>query len=654
MSNRSSYERRTLAGVVFCATVFLGQCAVAAEAAPTSPPPGQMLPQGTFLYLQVAPWKDFGASWDKTSLAKICADAEVQAFLSVPMNRLSALIRKAFPKSQSAPQPPAQEDPNELTLSKILSHMDEIMPGPSTLLMKYSAEDKQVGKLPAVALIVGSRDVGGDVQALVAQLFQWLVPEKGLSADKWTRRVQFIAAELNDMIMEISGKGVVTEQYQQATLRTIPVNKFTFTVVLHRQHLILSSDRELAKQLIDGLAGTLPLNLAAEKTYQVTGLSGGEHLSMYLDVKGLQAALALGQPAPKIKDMLAQAGLDDLAAMAWSLRMNGSAFESRTALVTAGKRTGALGALDEQPISAEALRICRCQTPEAAGVRVKPEMIQTMVRGMISSISGSEAAQRFDAVDKKMAAKGENLQSRFAEAFTGEFIITRYSERNAPVGALSTEVGTALIKDQAKAWALLKDVMVGAVAERQPPEKFDDVYVEHDFEGEKICYLRPAVGHKGKPTLYAASGNFLLTATDMQVLKAALKDMGTPKLTDSPDYHAGLAASGGKLGSLFFYNDWGQRYLKFFDLGAKTLKLAAAFDLLRGPGIDVNMLPAPESITKHLFPSLTNVQVTENAVVLVSRGPLPSPEVVGPPIAATAAVIASFLSETKVDAGAQK
>ena len=649
MQTMLSFGRLTLAGVALCAAVFIGQGAATAEDAPASPPPGQFLPQGTFLYIHVAPWKDFGSSWDKTSLAKICAEPEVQAFLSVPMNRLSALIRRAFPKAQGEQQPPPKEDPNELTLGKILSQMDEVMPGPCTLMMKYSAEDKQAGKVPAVALITGSRDVGEDVQALVANLLKWLVPEKGLSADKWTRRVQFIAAELNDMIMEVSGKGVVTEQYQNATLRILPVKKFTFTMVLHRQHLILATDKDLAKQIIDGMAGTLPLNLAAEKTYQATGLSGGEHLSVYLDVKSLRDALALGQPAPKVKEMLAKAGLDDLSAIAWSLRMNGPAFESRTALVSAGKRTGALGALDDQPISPEALKICRADAPEAAGVRVKPEMIQTMVRGMISSSAGPEAALRFDAVDKKMAAKGENLQSRLAEAFTGEFIITRYSERTAPVGALSTEVGVAMIKDPAKAMAVLKDVMASAVAERQPPEKFEDVYVEQDFEGAKIRYLKPAAGHKGMASLYACTGNFMLTAMDLSVLKAAVKDLHSAGLADAANFKAGVGASGGKLGGLFFYNDWGQRYLNFFDLGAKTLKLAASFDLLRGPGIDVNMLPAPESITKHLFPSLTNVQATENAVVLVSRGPLPSPEVIGPPIAATAAAIASFLPEPKVD-----
>jgi hypothetical protein len=61
--------------------------------------------------------------------------------------------------------------------------------------------------------------------------------------------------------------------------------------------------------------------------------------------------------------------------------------------------------------------------------------------------------------------------------------------------------------------------------------------------------------------------------------------------------------------------------------------------------VDIALLPSKQSVQKHLFPSLTVVQATDNSLILTSRGPLPSVEVIAPPIAAFAAVIANFSAD---------
>lgn len=618
----------------------------AADEAPR-PATAQTLPEGTFLYVHLGSWNNWGNGWDQTNLSKICAEPEVRTFVAGPLDKLSQLLNKAVGGDEGAAPAKEGQTGDGMTVGKIFQKLGQVMPGPTTLVMKYSKDDQQNKRPPSVALVTGAKDLGEDLQRTITNVLKQIMPEKEFSPDRWTRRVQFILAEVNDLIREGTGKGVVVEQHGQADLRILPVDRFTITITLHRQNLILSSDKELCKQILDGLAGTLPNNLAADKTYAACGLAGDEHLAAYLDVKILREALSLEQPAPRIQEMLLKAGLDDLHAAAWSLRMQGQAFESRTALVSDKRRGGILGALDSEPLTADALRIARPGSPELVALRVRGEEIGNIVRGVLENTAGSEAAQRFDKVAAKLSAEGRDLKKEMAAAFTGELAITRYAGNAAPVGAISTELGLAMTRDEAKADALMLEVMKRMVAERVPAEKFEAVFKEQEFEGARIRYLVPPAGQKGLPPVFAHVGRGVLVALDMQTLKAGIKDLKSPALADSDAFKAGLSTSGGKLGAALYYNDWRQRYINVFDVSAKTLKLAATFDLLRGPGIDVNLLPTPECVARHLFPSVTSVQASDTALVLSSRSPLPSPEVIAPPIAACVTVFATLIPESK-------
>lgn len=633
---------------LLAALVLVTACLVRAEDAP-KPTTAQALPPGTFLYVHIGAWNTWETSWGKTSLSRICNEPEVRAFIAGPLDKLSGLLNRAIGGAADEKGAKKEEGKEGETCAvcEIFHKLGQVTPGPTTIAMKYDKEDQAAKRPPAVAIVVGTKNLGEDLQKTISNVLQQLMPQKEFSTDKWMRRMQFILAEVNDLIQEGTGKGVVIEHYKDADLRILPVGRFTVTMTLYKQNLILASDQGFAKQILDGMAGTLPATLAQDKSFAACGLSGGEHLSAYLDVKGLREVLSIEQAAPKIQEMLAKAGLDHLHAAAWSLRMNGAAFESRTAVVSDGKRTGVLGAIDSEPLSVEALKLARADAPEVIALRVKSDEMLAILRGMLQGTVGAETAGRLDNVEKKMAAEGQDLKKLLGEAFTGELVVTRYSAQATPIGAISSEVGSATARDAAKAQKLMVDVMKRIVAEREGAEKFEDVYKETDFEGAKICYLQLGAGQKGMPPVFAHVDNRVLVALDMQTLKVAVKDVKTPGLTETEAFKNGLQTSGGKLGSAIYFNDWRQRYINIFDVGAKTLKLAASLDLLRGPGIDVNLLPTPECVSKHLFPSLTNIQATDTALVLTSRSPLPSPEVMGPPFAALATVIATFIPERK-------
>ncbi|MBI3831461.1 MAG: hypothetical protein HY291_18220 [Planctomycetes bacterium] len=641
----NAYLRRSS---LVAALVLLTACAVRAEDAP-KPVTAQTLPPGTFLYVHIGAWNTWESSFGQTSLAQICNEPEVRTFVAGPLEKLAGLLNRAIGgPAEGAPGKKEEGKEGEpCSVCAVFHKLGQVTPGPTTIAMKYDKEDQAAKRPPAVAIVLGTKNLGEDLQKTISNVLQQMMPQKEFSSDKWMRRVQFILAEVNDMIQEGTGKGIVIEHYKDADLRILPMGRFTVTMTLYKQNLVLASDQAFAKQILDGMAGTLPATLAQDATYAACGLGGSEHLSAYLDVKGLREVLSIEQAAPKIQEMLAKAGLDNLHAAAWSLRMNGAAFESRTAVVSDAKRTGVLGAIDSEPLSVEALKIARADAPEVLALRVKGDELYPILRGMLQGTVGAESAGRLDNVEKKMAAEGQDLKKLLAEAFTGELVVTRYSAQATPIGAFSSEVGSATVRDAAKAQKLMVDVMKRIVAEREGAEKFEDVYKEADFEGAKICYLQLPPGQKGMPPVFAHVDNRVLVALDMQTLKAAVKDVKTPGLTETESFKAGLQPSGGKLGSAIYFNDWRQRYINIFDVGAKTLKLAASLDLLRGPGIDVNLLPAPESVAKHLFPSLTNIQATDTALVLTSRSPLPSPEVVGPPFAAFATVIATFIPERK-------
>jgi hypothetical protein len=439
---------------------------------------------------------------------------------------------------------------------------------------------------------------------------------------------------------------VKQEQYGGADVLMLQSDKLQLAVTFHKGLLVVTTRPELCKQIVDGMAGTLAKKLSDNEAYQSCKLAGTEHQSVYLDVAALRQVLG-AQAAARGEGgagVLADAGLKDLRAIAWSLQMNGRAFESRTAVLSSGPRSGWLAALDAQPIQAEALKICKPGCSFALGVRVQQTKLLSILDELMRRGTNKEEYARFTAVKEKLGA--DKLNQDLAAAFGGDLVITSYAGKDGPpAGALLTGLGTLSVTDAGKAEAVMTDLMKRLAAERGGDVKVDEALKVISYENAKLFYLDAPKGYAGLSPVFALTPNRLVVAMDMQTLKAAVRGLATPGLDAQPAFQDSLKAVGGDLGSVFVYIDYGQLYESVFSVGATALKFIGSVAPLREFGVDLNLLPSPEAVTKHLFPSLAVLRATDKGATMASHGPLPSPEVLAPPVAAIAAITATFASE---------
>jgi hypothetical protein len=164
------------------------------------------------------------------------------------------------------------------------------------------------------------------------------------------------------------------------------------------------------------------------------------------------------------------------------------------------------------------------------------------------------------------------------------------------------------------------------------------------LEGTPIRYFNTSAmaGIVSVSPAFAVQGDRAVIALDVPTLKSALRTLQNgPWLADSDAFKTALSNTAGRTGSAFSYMDWPVIYKGVYNAGKGALAVVPA-GLLNRAGVDVNVLPSADSVASHLCPSLSVARATPNGVVLTSRSPLPSMEVIAPPLAAVTAVFASF------------
>lgn len=616
-------ERRWFTGRI-CALALISGLLIstssrAGEEAVVSPE--QFLPANTVFYLKVGQWSTWADGINQTGLYKILQEPEVRAFLAGPLARL----RKAA-EAEGGEAKEGDQGNNQRTLS-------HAVPGPILIAVCERPPEGGKKRPPDLAIVVGTREIDKYFFRTLTALTQAFLPK---SLANWVKH----------QVMYIKEEGTDTVAYQNADLSILPIGPVKLTFTTTRDHLVFTTDTELCKRIIDGMSGTLPKKLADTAGYKACQLSGAEHVSAYLDLSALRRLVGW-----EAKD--AGAALEDLKAVVWSVRMDGPAFESRTGFILEKGRKGMLGSLANEPISLAALKNCPASCPFVAGIRVKgPELL-----GMLKKVSltggGKKSEIRWEAMEKKWAADGRDLKKEFADAFAGDLVVTSDAGMaGAAPGALLSQLVVMSLKDKAKAEKLLTDLMKDAVKRRYPKAAAGDVLKSLDFEGQKILYLRKPDGSRGLEPKYAFTESGLIVAMDMQTIKRVLHERKTKNLTDSEHFKDALTRSGGNMGSVVIFVDWAQMYASAFNMGAKAMKLLGAMEVLNKLGIDINMLPSPQAVTKHLFPSLAVVKTSPNGIVLTSRSPLPSAEVLAPPISAVVSAVAAFTSGSTEEEGA--
>ena len=601
-----------------------------------------ILPEGTIMFADLRPWGEWSADFSKTAVAQIFSEPEVRQFMAGPFSQISYLIKRSTEVQAAAgpevpnpnPNPPLNKTPN--FVSAAFQVLGSITPGPFSIAVRYSAEDAQAKRPPAVAAIIGFRD------------------ERDIEQKK-----DMLAGLLDAFLKNMNVEAINVTDYHNVKLISITPQaadgqrKNIITLTLNKGRVIVSNEIKLSTQIIDGLAGTLEKKLSDSATYKNCELAGNEHLSAFLDIAGLQTAYGAMEKLPadhpnQLDDFFVLAGLNKSVAVAWSLRMSGPAFESRTAIFSKGERAGLLGTLDDEPLSADAMKICPASTPFATGFRLHSDRVLPFIRNAIKALQGEKGLENFDEVVKQLNAEtGKNLEKEMSVTFGNELVVTSLAgmENTGPIGAVSAFAASLSVKDPAKADDLLGQMLARVAARNAPDGAGANVLKETDFDGSKIRYLmlQPVGGLIKFSPAFAFYQNRLLMALDVPTLKRA---MGVVKsgnsLADSPAFKQALAESGGKMGPMFHYMDWAFMYKTAFNLGSDALKVMAPPDVLRAIGVDINLLPETETVAKHLFPGLSIARITPNGIVMVSRSPLPSFEVLVPPMAAVSAAISSF------------
>ncbi|MCY3022756.1 MAG: DUF3352 domain-containing protein [Planctomycetota bacterium] len=601
-----------------------------------------ILPDGTILFVECSPWKNWSEDFKKTAPAQILEDPEVRSFLEGPISRLSALFTSAGqPKPAPEAKPPEQPGTAGAAAATLLNTLSSLTRGPFSVAVRYSADDAKAQKTPAVAIMLGADDpnIGVWMTALA----------EGVKKDPEVK-LTVLATDLLRRKIE----GLRVKDYGENAIITVAPSKDAaanevLAVALCRKRLLISNELQFCTQLIDGIVAPLPTNrLSNSEAYKNCGLTGDEHMLAYLDIASLQKAIgAVAKPAPQaattLDELLGRVGLKQATAVAWSLKMNGPAFESRTAIFTKGEREGLLGALAEGELSPDALKICPDGAPLAVGLRLKPGQVLAFLHGAFKTLD--KGSEKLEAVEKEYNVQaGHNLEKELGEAFGGEVVITSLASQTntGTVDALSAFAASLPVQNQEKAGALLDDVLTRLAAKCNPDA---GAKAFRKLEGTPICYFdAPAAsGLLVFSPAFAIQGGRLVMALDVPTLKNALRTMQAgPWLADSKPFKTALENAGGKTGTAFSYVDWPYVYRAVVSSGTSALRMISRTGVLGKAGIDLNLLPSTESVASHLCPSLSVARITPNGFVLASRSPLPSLEVLVPPVAAVTVVFASF------------
>lgn len=606
---RQTFSRRLCAAVAIA--LLVSSTGLRAEEG-TLRDPAQYLPQDTVLFVQVAPWKDWAKDWDQTALAKIAQDVEMRAFLSGPFSKLGELLRELLAPKGAPVQPKTKGTVAPSAIAGFFETLGTLAPGPGVVALTYSQADVDAKRPPGVILVLGTKD-----------------PTK----------FSTIAEALCNLFVKES---VQQEQYGNASMFAVKYGDIDLGIVFLKSHIIVTTRAGLAKQVVDGIAGTAPKKLADATAYQACRIDGSAHNSVYLDMSAL-TALVGAQSKPAEKGLLDAAGLSDIQTVGWSMRMNGAAFETNATIVAGQERGGWLSALDSQSIGVDLLKSVRAGSPYALGVRVRQDKLLMVVEELLKRLLSGDEFARFQAVKEKMGA--DKLTAELSQAFGTELVISSLAgPAGAPAGALSSDVGLLKVRDAAKAQELVASLMRKVAAERGPEVKPDEALHIIESAGAKLMYLSPPPGFTGLSPVFAVTADRLVVALDMQTLKTAVQE-NKDGLAGADEFKRALHCTGGDLGAMFVYLDYGQLYAKSLSMFATTIKFLGSMVSLQKAGIDVNLLPTPEGIGKHLFPALVVVRTTARGVSISSRGPLPSPEVIVPPVAAAAAVVTTLVEQ---------
>ncbi len=569
-------------------------------------PIADILPGDAAFAMAIGKWSDIAKALSETPPARIWAEPEIRAFIGEPLAGFREMLEHMAPS--------------------------EIWP---------IAELRAMFQGP-VAVAMGS--CGGTSRAPLAAV-------AALNADPG---IKYLAK----MAVKWSGTtAIVNETYEDAEIFRTEKSEGP-CLSFHGGWLVVSDDPAFLKRILDGIDGRLKVPLSKSDLYSKAGLSGGEHFFAMLDSGNLpnrrepaaadsdrpdaagrtegpvsQAAIAAASVLPSTASAMTRfrAAVEWLgggtAAWVCGIEMRGGAFETRLRIE---RRKGGgcfASALSEEGVPLDAFKVCPPDAPIAIAARFRPEGVPHFAISAARSALGEDAAKDFDARMADIeASNGSALRKGLMENLEGNLVITSFARQAAedPAAVWTAFVLILDVKDPAAADNAIPPLMK-YFSEKGVFRILKGVPVSRtDFEGVAIHYLPVSLAFSPSA---AVVGSKLVLGTNLFNLKRVVRHMkaGGRSLADSELFRSAAAGAGDGGASVLGYFDAGWAFHEMYGGMLRLLRLAELVAGLPGDwGARLAGMPAPESVSRHLFPSLTKVRAEGRSVTVMHRGPLPS------------------------------
>jgi hypothetical protein len=598
-----SISARKAAFVVLLAATICPAWAGEANAEKLVLRPENILPSNTVFYYYTSPWKKWSEALGDCAPARLMREPEVARFFSEPLRLLKA--RMGWEEKKEA------ADPNAPTPLSWFDRVLKAAPGPMMMAVCRGGDVKTDAQ-PVYLLIIGLDEGLADQ----VRLFNLAVSQV---------RTTVAALEF-----------VETTEYDDTKLVSVRWQKQGLTVAVRRGLLICTfgvdkHDLWLNKTVLEGLVNPKEANyLAGETAFKELGFRGDELESAYLDTAALRAVM--GGVAEPVKTPGLPLSVVRRVGLGWSI--NNGAFHTTVGLNGSGGPCGNL--LSEQSVSPEALRLCSPKTPLAVAVRVKAGEMTHFLNELTSRVPyASLPALRKEIGEWAQTPEGAPVFKKFKESLGEEIVLTLAPEAVAPFDRDELVLGV-MLKNSADAESAWNE-MLAACAKKQGGEVVTD-----KIEGAVLSWLK--LPNRGLTPVSAFLGDRLLLTRNALTMRRVLAFLKTPVVENSPFLTAANAAPACAL----VYMDWAALYRQQYELFGKGLRMAEQYTGLPSKlGLDFNLMWSPETAAKHLSPGTLRIRRTSNGLTFSGSGPLPTPEVMAPPLKTAMEVVRGLLGGEK-------
>lgn len=552
--------------------------------------PDKVLPPETLFFYCCASWPKWKGAWKRSIPALILQEKEVQRFFKEPFQRL----RKKIGFS------PAGAGGGEVQAPTWVDNLLKAVPGPCLIAASSPPGGGEGAAMPTFVVVVGlGEGLAGQLRTVNSVLHG-------------------VASQLVKSDLGASLKAVATTEYSDTKLLSLKYGKYGLTTAIFGRLLIFTfgedkNDVALCKTVIEGLANPANAgNLGASKDFRGMKLVGDRLESCWFNVAALHRRLFPDKGEVSTERLPVQ--VVKQVGFAWSVKKNG-ALTTTTALQ--GEGGPAAKILSGESLSEEALRLCPTGTTFVAAVRVQKGGLRALIKRMCRKVPRGKLARHYRLMSDRVKSPKIAAQLDKFFAALGEEVVLTSLPGAWPFGRGDMVLGVTLDNSE-KAAAELKMLLELSAAKHEGAR-----VVSSEYDGVTLSWLKKARGTS--PVCAVAHGRFLL-AGNVETMRRALKTLkGGPYFKPAPEF--------GKPGTGFIYVDWAALYHLKYEAVLKGLRWLDEFTgLLSRWGVDLNLMWPEEVVSRHLTPGILKIQRTKRGVLLVGNGPLPTPEVIGPPL----------------------